>query len=107
MLNLRPHKLLIERTSDGGYDANRNPVGAESLWSDPIPCHYDTDSKDRIYMNVDGSYTVFDYAVWLDPIMEDFTVKYVRLIDQFGNIKEERRKVEKCVNGQLRTKLYL
>lgn len=107
MLNFRPHKLLIKRTTGGGYDGNGNPVPVTSTWSEPIPCHYSTESRERIYVYADGTEEHFDYAIWFEPIEENLTAKYVRLIDQYGNIEVDERKVEKCVNRQLRTKLYL
>ena len=106
MFCLRPHKLRIKKTSGGGWD-NGNPVQVDSQWSEEIACHFSTESRQTILRYEDGSFTKFDYAVWLDTIDEDLTGKYVCLIDQYGNIREKERIVHKCINRQLRTKLYL
>lgn len=107
MLNFRPHKLYVKiPSSGGGVDENGNPIAVDNNWSDAIPCHFDTDNKETIYRYDNGSATVFDYVVWIDPISDDMTGRMVKLIDEYGNEVSERM-VQKCVNGQLRTKLYL
>lgn len=99
--------MQIKETTGGGYDEAGNPSPAIITWGDPIPCHYSTEQRERIYVYADGTEAHFDYAVWFDPIERDLTAEYVRLIDQYGNVEVEDRKVEKCVNRQLRTKIYL
>lgn len=107
MLDFRAHKLKIKAHSGGGLDKNGDPTPVKETWGDPIPCHYDTDGRDTIYKYPDGSQTVFEYAVWLDPIPDDLTGLFICLIDQYGNVEVDEKQVQKCVNGQLRTKLYL
>lgn len=107
MLDFRPHKLQIKTTTGGGRDENGDPIPVIGNWGDPIPCHFDTDSREVIYKYPDGSQVVFDYVVWLDPIPDDLVGVFVQLIDQYGDIAVSDKQVQKCVNGQLRTKLYL
>lgn len=107
MLDFRAHKLQIKVTTGGGCDENGDPISVTESWGDSISCHYDTDGRDTIYKYPDGSQADFEYAVWLDPIPDDLTGLFVRLIDQYGNVVEREKQVQKCVNGQLRTKLYL
>jgi len=106
MLDFRPHKLYIKATIGGGIDDNSNPIPVVESWGDAIPCHFSTEGREVIYKYPDGSQAIFSYAVWIDPIPDDLTGKQVRLEDQFGNEVPEKT-VQKCVNRQLRTKLYL
>lgn len=108
MLNFRPHKLQIKITTGGGWDRETgNPIPVSYEWGPEIACHFSTEGRERIYVYADGSQEVFDYAVWIDPISDNLTAEYVRLTDQFGRIVVDDRKVEKCVNRQLTTKLYI
>lgn len=124
MLNFRAHSLQVKRTSGGGYDSDGNPIPVVPYW-EPImtlpirvleidgerqnctPCHYATNQDQDLLRYMDGVFRVFDYQVWIDPITEDLTSKYVRLIDQYGKIEVQEKQVQKCVNRQLTTKFYL
>lgn len=107
MLDFRAHRFQIKRTTGGGYDQNGNPIPVEVEWSDPIPCHYATNNREELFNYQEGVFKVFEYQVWIDPIEEDLTSKYVRLIDQYGIVEVEDKQVQKCVNRQLTTKFYL
>ena len=107
MLDFRPHKLYIKATEgEPTFDENGDPVPS-GAWGDAIPCHFSTEGRENIYIDSnDGSHTVYTYEVWIDPISKDLKGKQVRLEDQFGN-EIPGKTVQKCVNRQLRTKLYL
>lgn len=107
MLDFRPHKLQIKKTSGGGYNEQGNPIPVEVTWSEEIPCHYATNNREEIYSYIDGKFVVFDYQIWIDPIEEDLTAKFVKLTNQYGEVIVEDKQVQKCVNRQLRTKLFL
>lgn len=107
MFEIRPHKIQIKTTDGGGTDDNGDPIPVGVVWTDPIEAHFSTDSKETLYTYPDGRQANFSYAVWFDPIEENLEGTFIRLIDQYGNIELNERYVQKCVNGQLRTKLYL
>lgn len=107
MFRIRPHTIQFKITEGGGQDENGNPIEVIHSWSDPISCRFDTDNRELIYKYEGGSALVYSYVVYIDPVSESFVGRTVRLIDQYGNVKEEDKKVQKCVNGQLATKLYL
>lgn len=105
MLNFRPHKLYVKSITGGGTNENGDPIPVTEEWGDPIPCHISAEGRELIYRYPDGTATVFSYAVWIDPIPEDLTSKFVRIEDQYGHTVEKQ--VQKCINRQLRTKLFL
>lgn len=106
-MDVRQHKIQFKTTTGGGEDANGDPIPVVSGWTEPVSCHYNTEGKDLIYQLPDGSVGRYSYMVILDPTPTNYFGVFVSLIDQFGNIREEEIQVQKCVNRQLSTKLYL
>lgn len=107
MFEIRPHKIQFKLKIGGGEDENGFPIPVKDLWTDPVSCHYNTHGRQLIYKYPDGSTVVYDYMILLDPVDLVRPGTFVRLIDQYGNIQESEKVVQKCVNGQLATKLYL
>ena len=106
MFELQPHRLQIKQTTGGGFDEKRNPIPVKEIWSDEIPCRYETDTRETLRWTDAGPVRIYSFVVWLDPSDIDFKNKFVRLKDQGGNIVAELP-VQKPVLGQLRTKLFL
>lgn len=99
--------FLVTETGEYLVLEDEGFIDLETDKFDFTPCHYETNSRQELLRYNDGAFKVFDYAVWIDPISEDLTLQFVRLIDQYGNIEVEEKEVQKCVNRQNTTKLYL
>ncbi len=108
MINFRPHKLQVkEHSGKPQRDKDGHFIDATSAWGTPMPCRYETDGKENIVTSPDGSFTRYTYVVWLDKTNFPFGGRFVRLIDENGQVIESERQVQKQVTMQLRTKLYL
>lgn len=86
---------------------NGDPVKATEEWGVPIPCRFESEGKENIATNPDGSFTRYDFVVWIDDTSVDYSNRFVRLTNQHGKVVAENRQVQKCIPGQLRTKIYL
>src|SRR3989339_1522895 len=86
MIKLRPHKISFKTTTGGGFDVNRIPLPVVPSWTEPIPCRYETEGKSNIKTLSDGTFKSYPYVVFLGPSSEDYTARFVKLFDEFGNI---------------------
>lgn len=108
ILSKRPHRLSVKTVVGGGYDPDTGmPVPATSVWSDPVPCRFQTEGRDNLKTFPDGTYKIYPYVVYLDNHENvDYEGKTVRLYDQSGNLEFEGI-VQKQPVRQVNTILYL
>lgn len=89
MIDRYPHTVSVkEQPASPSFDQNGDPVAVTAVWSEPIPCRYETDGRSNIQVQKDGALKTYAYVVYLrlaDARM-DFAGKVVRLCDASGNL---------------------
>ena len=106
MIDFRPHFIAFRESDEPVFDENGDPVFIDGVWSDPIPCRYESDGKSNIQVLKDGSIKAYAYVAYMEPTGETFDGRMARLSDSNGNVVCEAL-IHHSIPYQLSTVLYI
>lgn len=106
MIQLRPHYIRFKSSVGGGRSSDGEPIPVTEVWTDFIPCRYETSTKTNFFYNADGTRKYFPYVVWMDRGCADYTGRFVRIYDGNRKLVKEGQ-VHHCPFRQLHTLLYV
>jgi hypothetical protein len=80
------HKLSYLTTTGGGRDPETGYViPSQKVWSEPVPCRYENNSKARVFILPDMKAYAYVYAIFLPEEIEDIRFgTELKLINERG-----------------------